>query len=146
MQKQKNNNVTNILNLVIGSLLVIILTGAAWKPMIESKAKPNDFEIQIKMLNGKNLPEVLKGVEGSIELEKYLLITIVNNSRKMAWFHLKIYGKNPNVSAEFEIKRLPPSNKQRMPITYLIYIGAPLPPGIPDETEFTYEIKKLFFQ
>lgn len=127
-------------------LLSMTAMGFFWKPMTKAKAKPGDFEITIKMLNGKNLPEFVKGVEPSDVLEKYLLVSIVNHSRKVAWFDLEITGKNnPNVSLDFTVNRLPTSNVRRTPISYLHYIGSPVAPDEAEETEFKYEIKDLYF-
>lgn len=117
-----------------------------WMPMLKGKAKPGDFEITVKMLNGKNLPEFVKGAEGSHELIKYLLVTIVNHSGKKAWFDLEITGKNnPNVFLDFTVKELPPCNVMRIPIAYLYFIGAPIPTDEAEETEFNFKIKKLYF-
>lgn len=117
-----------------------------WTPMVKAEAKPDDFEIHTKMLNGKNLPEVIKGVESSIELEKYLLITIVNHSGKKAWFDLEVTGKNnKNVWLKFKVNDLPPSNRMRTPIHYLEYLGSPVAPDEPEETDFRYDIKNLYF-
>ena len=122
--------------------------GFFWKPMAKAKAKLGDFEIQAKMLNGKNLPEFFKGVEASSELEKYLLVSIVNYSGKMAWFKLKIRSKdNPNIKFDLDVNMLPPSNRTKTPIYYLNYIGAPA--GINDkdaeESQLSCEVKDLYF-
>lgn len=150
-------NNQNLISLIKSSCLIAILLLSMmsmgfkfpfWTPMVKAEAKPGDFEIHTRMLNGKNLPEFVKGAEASDELIKYLLVSIVNHSGKKAWFDLEITGKNnQNVWTKFTVNDLPTSNRMRTPVYYLQYIGAPVGIGEAnaEETDFKYEIKKLYF-
>ncbi len=105
------------------------------------------FEIQIKMLNGKNLPEYIKGVQLTDEGLKYLLITVVNKMEGAIYFKLKISSKNnPSVRLTLPISLLPGSFQEKIPVYYLHYIGGPMMVVTEEQTEFEWEIQDFFIR
>lgn len=104
------------------------------------------IHIELKLLNGRNLSEFLKGVEAVSELQKYLLVKIINKSEMNAFFKLKVGSKNSSIREDFQFNLIPPNE---VPVYYVFYIGAPAsfaPESKEGGYDLNYEIQDLKFQ
>ena len=138
----------NKLNFIFLSIpMILFFSTPGWTTSLKGDALHSQFDIKAKIINGKNLPSYLKDAQQTNEEEKYLLVTIINKSKKMAYFTLHITSpNNASVSLELNVDLLPPSNKATTPIYYLHYIGSPVMFVPEEQTQFEYEIKKLTFK
>ena len=127
--------------------MVLFFSSLGWAASLKGDALQNQFDIETKIINGKDLPSYLKGVQQTNEGEKYLLVSIINNSKKMAYFTLHITSpNNASVSLDLQVDLSPPSNKLPTPIYYLHYIGSPVMFVPEEETKFEYKISDLTFK
>ncbi len=126
-------------------MIIPVLLGSANMKFKNDEVKKL-FDVKFKVLNGITLAQAFKEVEPSNELEKYLLISIVNNSGKTAYLTLRVRSKlNPEIKLDIPINLLPPSNVMRMPIYFLQWLGGIDLTTPDDQVEITYEIKNLDF-
>lgn len=112
----------------------------------ERSVMNDKIDVELKLINGKELPVVLNGAQATYEEDKYLQIKIVNKAEINAFFKLKVRSKNSSISEDYTFNLIPPNGS---PVYYLYYIGGPAsfaPESKDGGYDLNYEIQDLQFQ
>jgi len=129
-------------------ILLSCLVATDVQAMASTRESPmtDKINVELKLLNGNNLPEFIKGTQAISELNKYLFIKIVNKDKVNAFFKLKVWSNHSSIKEEFQFNLIPPNE---VPVYYLYYIGGPAsfaPEAADGGYDLNYQIEDLQFQ